>query len=89
MTFKQINVFFVLFKFSSDEFDKSVEKIKEFIDENVFNPILKDFKKNYLNESNLRNNLIADVEIKKRTKKHDKSKGFTLKKLSKLKLSTT
>lgn len=65
----------------SFEFDRSVQKIREYVDGALFDSIAKDYKSNYLVQSNIRNNLMADVEVKK--KKHDKSKGLTLKKLSK------
>lgn len=65
----------------SFEFDRSVQRIKEYVDDALFDSIAKDYKSNYLVQSNIRNNLMADVEVKK--KKRDKSKGFTLKKLSK------
>lgn len=65
----------------SFEFDKSVLRIKEYVDDALFKSIVQDYKSNHLVQSNIRNNqLMADVEKKK---KHEKSKGFTLKKLSK------
>lgn len=57
------------------------------MDEELFDSILKDYRKNYFNESHLKNNQ-SEINNEQVKKKNKKSKGFTLKKLTKLKLST-